>query len=257
VELSMGRNDPTGAWQYPPPTDLSPATLDWDTWLGSAPKIPFNAMHFARWRCWKQYGTGVAGDLMVHLISGMMYTLGWNEPPRRAQAFGGIYRFADGRNMPDVHTVIFEYHNLPVYCRLTLGTETEEVARLMGSKGVLELGEFELRHSPQSGLETAPSYYTSSFPQKMREEYVKEWHRQHDPKIGQEPIFESSVYKGHDYDDVRPHLWTFFQAVKSRQPVAEDAVFGHHAALACHMANESYFRKSPVIWDASSKRIKS
>jgi predicted dehydrogenase len=255
VELSMGRNDPTGAWQYPPPTDLSPATLDWDTWLGSAPKIPFNAMHFARWRCWKEYGTGVAGDLMVHLISGMMYALGWNEPPKRAQAFGGIYRFADGRNMPDVHTVIFEYNNLPVYCRLTLGTETEEVARFMGSKGILELGEFELRHSPQSGMDKAPSYYTSSFPQRMREEYVKQWHRKHDPQIGQEPIFESSVDKGHDYDDVRPHLWTFFQAVKSRQPVVEDAVFGHHAALACHMANESYFRKSPVTWDAGSKRI--
>ena len=214
-------------------------------------------MHFARWRCWKQYGTGVAGDLMVHLISGMMYTLGWNEPPQRAQAFGGVYRFADGRNLPDVHTVLFEYPHLPVYCRLTLGTETEEVARLMGSKGVLELGEFELRHSPQSGLDRAPSYYSSSFPQKMREQYVKQWHRQHDPKVGQEPIFETSVYKGHDYDDVRPHLWTFFQAVKSRQPVVEDAVFGHHAALACHMANESYFRKSPVSWDASSGSIKS
>jgi hypothetical protein len=65
-----------------------------------------NSLHFARWRCWKQYGTGVAGDLMVHLT-------------RRAQAFGGIYRFADGRNMPDVHTVLFEYNHLPVYCRLT------------------------------------------------------------------------------------------------------------------------------------------
>ena len=75
---------------------------------------------------------------MVHLISGMIYTLGWNEPPQRAQTFGGIYRFRDGRNMPDVQTVIFEYNNIPVYCRLTLDTETEEVARFMGSKGILE-----------------------------------------------------------------------------------------------------------------------
>jgi hypothetical protein len=42
---------------------------------------------------------------------------------------------------------------------------------------------------------------------------------------------------------VKPHLWNFFQAVKTRKPVTEDAVFGHHAALACHMANESYFRE--------------
>ena len=71
VELTLGRNDPTGAWEYPPPPDLSPQTLDWDTWLNDAPKVPFNNLHFARWRCWRAYGTGVAGDLMVHLLSGM------------------------------------------------------------------------------------------------------------------------------------------------------------------------------------------
>jgi hypothetical protein len=56
---------------------------------------------------------------------------------------------------------------------------------------------------------------------------------------------------------LKPHLWNFFQAVKSRKPVTEDAVFGHHAALACHMANESYFRKTAVWWDEASKTIKS
>src|SRR5437588_548931 len=109
VELTLGRNDPTGAWEYPPPTDLSPQTLDWDTWLNDAPKIPFNQLHFARWRCWRAYGTGVAGDLMVHLISGMLYTLGWNEVPRSATAMGGIFRFKDRRDMPDFHTVLFDH----------------------------------------------------------------------------------------------------------------------------------------------------
>src|SRR5947207_4173306 len=73
VEGSLGRNDPCGAWVYPPPPDLSPANLDWDTWLGSAPRQPFNPNVFARWRQWKEYGTGVAGDLLVHLVSGLMF----------------------------------------------------------------------------------------------------------------------------------------------------------------------------------------
>jgi len=55
---------------------------------------------------------------------------------------------------------------------------------------------------------------------------------------------------------VKPHLWNFFQAVKSRKPVTENEVFGNHAALACHMANESYFRKKPVFWDEGSKSLK-
>src|SRR5438094_1259873 len=160
VELTLGRNDPTGAWEYPPPPDLSPQTLDWDTWLNDAPKIPFNNLHFARWRCWRAYGTGVAGHLMVHLISGMLVTLGWNEVPKSATAMGGIFRFKDGRDMPDFHTVLFDYHGIPVYVRLDLGCETPELARFMGPKGLLDAGEFELRHASQTGMDADPSYYS-------------------------------------------------------------------------------------------------
>jgi len=89
----------------------------------------------------------------------------------------------------------------------------------------------------------------------MRDEYTKQWHAEHDPKPGQEPLLGDTVYRGNDWDDVRPHLWNFFQAVKTRSPVAEDAVFGNHAAIACHMANESYFRKQPVRWNVASRSI--
>ena len=255
VELSLGRNDPTGAWEYPPPPGLSPHNLDWDTWLNDAPKIPFDPVRFARWRCWKEYGTGVGGDLMVHLLSGMMFTLGWNEIPRSASALGGIFRWKDGRNMPDLHMVLFDYHGIPVYVRLGLGTESPELARFMGPQGILDAGEFDLKHTRQRGVDTAPSYYTSSYPGKMREEYVKQWHAEHDVTPGQEPIMSDTVYRGNDWDDLRPHLWNFFQAVRTRKPVVEDAVFGNHAAIACHMANESYFRKKPVYWDAASRSI--
>lgn len=256
VELSLGRNDPTGAWEYPPPLDLSPQNLDWETWLNDAPKIPFDKYRFARWRCWREYGTGVGGDLMVHLVSGMMYTLGWNEIPRSASAMGGIFRFPDGRNMPDFHVVLFDYHGVPVYCRLDLGCETQELCRIMGPKGLMDCGEFEMNHVQQPGIDLAPSYYSSGFPQKMRDEYTRQWHAEHDPPLGHEPIYESTTYRGHDWDDMTPHLNNFFKAVKSRKPVAEDAVFGNHAAIACHMANESYFRKAPVRWDAETQTIK-
>ena len=256
VELSMGRNDPNGAWQYPPPPDLSPQNLDWDTWLNDAPKIPFDPIRFARWRCWREYGTGVGGDLMVHLLSGMLYTLGWNEPPRSASALGGIVRWKDGRNMPDLHLVLFDYHGVPVYMRLDLGSASPETARFFGPKGVLEASAAELQHLPQRGADTAPSYYSGGFPSKMREQYVRQWKAEHPVEPGREPVAQNAVYRGNQWDDVRPHLWNFFQAVKSRNPVAEDAVFGNHAAIACHMANESYFRKAPVLWDNGAHKIR-
>src|SRR6202140_446683 len=257
VEGWLGRNDPTGAWEYPPPFDLSPQNLDWDTWQGTVPKKAFDPYTFARWRCWREYGTGLAGDLLVHLVSGMMFMMSINEAPREAMAMGGIRRWKDGRNMPDVHATLFYYGDLPVYMRLNQGTEMPETYRFQGSKGILEVNEFGLSFAPQSGTDSAPSYYESSFPHAMRAAYEKKWHAENDPKLGQESMPESVSFRGPDYDDLKPHLWAFFQAVRSRKPVVEDAVFGHHAALACHMANESYFRKTAVTWDDASKSIKS
>jgi predicted dehydrogenase len=255
IEATYGRNNPLGAWEYPPPPDLSPENLDWDTWLGTAPKKPFDPYTFARWRCWKEYGTGLAGDLTVHLISHMLFVLGINEVPKRVSAFGGIYRWKDGRNMPDVHPALFEYHNVPVYMRLTLGTESPEVTRFMGSKGIIELCEFSVSYTPQAGVQPAPG--AEGWPARLLNAYVKQWHEEHDPAPGKEPAPETVTYNGHDYYDGRPHLWKFFEAVRSRKPVVQDAVFGHNAALACHLANESYFRKSLVYWDPVSQTIKS
>ena len=130
----------------PSPARPLPANLDWDTWQGEVPKRPFDANIFARWRCWKEYGTGVAGDLMVHAITGMLYAWGRNEAPVRAVALGGILRFKDGRNMPDVHAVLFDYGNVPVYIRLMLACETPEVVRFLGYEGHPRAGRE--RHHP-------------------------------------------------------------------------------------------------------------
>jgi predicted dehydrogenase len=262
VEGSLGRNDPTGAWEYPPPPDLSLQNFDWDTWQGTAPKRAWDPntspKYFARWRCWKEYGTGVAGDLLVHLVSGMMYMLSFNEAPKRAMCSGGILRFKDGRNMPDVQATLFEYGAIaaPVYLRLNLGGESPEIYRFYGSKGILEVTEHGIAYSPQTGEDQSPSYYASGFPKDLREQYFKQWHEEHDPPAGKEPALEGFNYTGTSWDELKPHLWTFFQAVRSNGSVTEDVVFGHNAALACHMANESYFRHSPTTWDAASGTIK-
>ena len=172
IEASNGRNSPCGAWEYPLPPDLSTTTLDWDTWQGTVPKRAFDPKLFARWRCWKEYGTGVAGDLLVHLVSGMLAMLGTKDAPRRCMAMGGILRWKDGRNMPDVHASLFEYEKLgsvPVYLRLNLGTDTPEGYRFMGSKGILEVNSESVTYSPQSGEDDGPCYYANSFAKPLRD----------------------------------------------------------------------------------------
>jgi predicted dehydrogenase len=257
VEGWLGRNDPNGAWVYPPPPDLSPANLDWDTWQGDVrPKRAFDPNVFARWRCWKEYGTGVAGDLLVHLISGMLVMLDINEPPRQAFAVGGIRHFNDGRNMPDVIATNYYYRDIPVYMRLNLASEMPETYRFQGSKGILEVHQGGLTFTPQTGQDSSPSYYAYSFPKALRDAYFAKWHAENDARVAKEATSESITFRGHDYDDIEPHLANYFNAVRSRKPVVEDAVFGHHAALACHMANESYYRKNVVTWDEATQTIK-
>ena len=157
--------------------------------------------------------------------------------------------------MPDFHIVLFDYHGVPVYVRLDLGSATREVARFLGPKGVMEADGNSLRVYRQSGTDSEPSYYANGFPTAMRSKYVQEWTQAHPRQFGREPITENLAYEGTNWDDVKPHLWNFFQAVKSGKPVTEDAVFGNHAAIACHMANESYFRQKPVFWDRHSRTL--
>lgn len=256
VESYMGRNDPTGAWEYPPPPGLSPQTLDWDTWLGTAPKIPFNPLHFARWRCWQAYGSGVAGDLFVHLLTGIHFVAGISAPPDRALSGGGLFRWKDGRDVPDVHSTLYEYPQFPVMMRVTLNTETPGVTRFYGTRGTLEIGDGSVTLSPQDGLDHSPSYYANSFPKSLREEYMKRWHEEHDLKPGTGDRIESTSYhEPPGYNATREHLWNFFQAVRTRKPVVEDASYGNNTAIACHMANYSYFKKTVAVWDGAGKKI--
>lgn len=183
VECTMGRNDPNGAWVYPPPPDLSPQTLDWNTWLGDAPRIPFNPLHFARWRCWQAYGSGVAGDLIVHMMSGINFAMGTNQPPDRTLAVGGLFRWKDGRDEPDVHVVLYDYPNYRVMVRLTLNTDAAEVTRFMGTRGMIEMHGSDFTLQTQDGQDHSPGWYYPSFPKPLREQYERDWHAKNDARV--------------------------------------------------------------------------
>ena len=65
----------------------------------------------------------------------------------------------------------------------------------MGPKGILDANGGELRCSPQRGVDTSPSYYSSGFPGKMRAEYVRQWEAEHAIMPGREPMMEDVVYR--------------------------------------------------------------
>ena len=259
VEAILGRNSPCGAWVYAPPSDLSPQNLDWQTWLGDAPRRPFDPIRFARWRAFKDYGEGVPGDLFVHSLTGVYYVMGLDAPPERALSTGGLFHWKDGREYPDVVATLYDYPSLRVAVLMTLCTDQDEITRFLGTRGIIEIhdeGE-EMTLTRQDGQDDAPCYYDTGYPQKMRDAYETAWHEKNDPKPGgAKPVEGAETYVfPPNYDPVNDHLWNFFQSVRTRQPSVEDAVFGNDTSIACHMANYSYFQRTAAVWNASRERI--
>ncbi|MGH9470316.1 MAG: Gfo/Idh/MocA family protein [Terriglobia bacterium] len=259
VEATLGRNDPCGAWQYTVPPDLSPETMDWDIWQAPAAKhVPFNKIRWTRWRCFQDYGEGIPGDLYVHELTGIHYVMNVQAPPARAYSMGGLFRWKDGRDVPDELATLYDYPNFRAMIRVTLNTETPELTRFYGTRGYIQLhGDGgHLTVAPQDGLDHAPC--TPAWPQAMRAQYAEQWKAEHSLKPGEGKLTQVSSFENPPgFDDDAAHLWNFFQSVRTRQPSVEDARFGNNTAIACHMANYSYFHNSPAIWDEQARKINS
>lgn len=80
IEATYDRQSALGAWQYTMPTDGSPQTVDWDRYVEGMAKQPYDAKKFFWWRNYKEFGTGVAGDLFVHLLTSIHSIIGSTGP---------------------------------------------------------------------------------------------------------------------------------------------------------------------------------
>jgi predicted dehydrogenase len=258
VTARWDRNSTMGAWSYTVPDDASPETCDWQRFLGGAPKIPFNAEHFFQWRKWKAYGSGVAGDLFVHLFSGTHFITGAHGPTR-GMATGGLRFWKDGRDVPDVMLGLFDYRegfNLSLRVNFVDGGEESEGLVFTGSEGTMEIGGgfVSVNRVPR---EKDPGVFIDSFTEAMqkqiREEHLKKYPVMH-PEGAPPAGFEKYVAP-EGYSDSYDHFHNFFDAVRHRKPVVEDAVFGYRAAGAALLSNLSIERDAIVHWDPDAMKL--
>src|SRR5687767_7362390 len=88
-----------------------PTGVDYDTWIGPAPMVPFQSNRFhGWWRWWHAFGTGDMGNDGVHDIDVARWGLGVETHPSAIAALGGKYFFDDDQQFPDTQYVVFEYH---------------------------------------------------------------------------------------------------------------------------------------------------
>jgi predicted dehydrogenase len=258
VTAHWDRNSSMGAWNYTVPLDASPETCDWPAFLGTASRIPFNAEHFFQWRKWKAYGSGVAGDLFVHLFSGTHFITGSNGPTR-AMATGGLRFWKDGRDAPDVMLGLFDYRegfNLSLRVNFVDGGEESEGLTFTGSEGTMEIAGNTVSVS-RTPREKEPGYTVGTFTEAMQKRIIEDYRQKYPvshpsgpPATGYEKYVAPEGYR-----DMYDHFSNFFAAVRSRHPVVEDAVFGFRAAGAALLSNLSLERGAVVKWDPDAMKL--
>ena len=266
IEAWWDRNSAVGAWQYSLPLDATQENIDWDRFLGRAPKRAFEPIRLFRWRNYRDYGTGVAGDLFVHLFSGMHYITG-SLGPTRVYATGGLRFWKDGRDVPDVMLGLFDYQRTEAHPEFTLmlrvnfvdGGGGSHVFRFVGSEGVMQVNgdQVILTRQPR---EAQPGQTADTFAKAMQEQVMAEYRRKY-PKQASTPDSLRPKSEEHftpppGYSDHRDHHRNFIEAVRTRKPVIEDATFGFRAAGPALLANLSYFERRAVEWDPTAMRIK-
>jgi predicted dehydrogenase len=256
VEAWINRNSVLGAWQYSIPPDASPQTIDWDRFLGSAPKRPYDPIRVFRWRNYRDYGTGIPGDLFVHLFTGIHFVLD-AIGPARAIAMGGLRYWNDGRDVPDVMLAMYEYPKTAAHPAFTLslkvnfaeGAGESYVFRFVGPEGVLTIGDnaVTLSHRPRA---KEPGHTAETFAKATQEAFVKEYRTKYPERPELRPGNDEVYSAPPRYNSTEDHFVTFFDAMRSRKPVVENAVFGLRACGPALLANHSLFERQPIGWNA-------
>jgi predicted dehydrogenase len=217
-----------GAIGYPPDSD-PPAGVDYDTWLGPAPKRPFNVRRFhGSWRWFFDYGTGDLGNDGVHRLDMARWALetalaaeGKSLPrfPKSVSALGGKYYFDDAQEWPDTLMVTYDYlgslltYEMRVWNPYPLHEEAEGAA-LHGDGGYIVIGNGRWRAFDEKG------------------------------KLVQQQAGE--------YNDVG-HARNFIDCLRTRsKPNADLETVGHPSSMLCHLGNAAWRAGRTLQFDPES-----
>lgn len=267
VNAVYDRQSSIGAWEYTIPKDANAMTTNWDKFIEATEKMAYDSKKFFWWRAFKEVGTGVAGDLFIHLLSGTHFMTN-SKGPESIYGTGQFSYWKDGRNLPDVMSGVMQYPKtnehtaflMTLQVNFISGTGGQEIIRLIGSEGIIEVNgnNITLKHSimPEApGFGGYDSLFT--FSKSMQEEMQKEYDAKWTPEQRKRKTKEDIVFKAPaGYDDHLDHFTNFFDSVRTGKPVVEDAAFGFRAAAPALSCNESYFSKKIIEWDPVNMKLK-
>ena len=232
-----------------PPDSDPPADLDWNAWLGPAPKVAFNWNRFGpdpnlppRWSTFRyfwDYAGGFMTDWGVHLIDIVHWAM-QVEGPSVITALGGKYYIKDNAETPDTLQVTYEYRNPDFVC---VYENRWDNANSMYGKGYgIEFhGTDGTLFVDRSGFEVIPEKRTEP----SRRELGK---TQEVPRTAS--VQMESVNNSHS-----DHVRNFLDCVKSRKRPISDIEIGHRSTSACLLGNVAFRSKERIEWDVKNQKL--
>jgi predicted dehydrogenase len=266
IEANFDRQSALGAWEYTMPTDGSPETVDWKRYIQGMPDQPYDPKKFFWWRNYRAFGTGVAGDLFVHLLSGI-HAITDSKGPEKIYASGQLSYWKDGRDVPDVMAGVIQYPEtkehpaFQVMLRVNFisGNNESGSTKFIGSEGVMSMeGDgYTIHHHKMSKAPGIGGWDAlATYPQAMQEELKKQYNQKYSAEDQREHSEPDTVFNAPaGYSDHVEHFGHFFEGVRNGTPVVEDPEFGFRAAAPCLAANESYFQNKIIRWDPVNMKL--
>jgi predicted dehydrogenase len=262
IQLTTNRNSANGAWVYPIHPEASPQTIDWSQFIEPTKNHSFSKERFFRWRCWWDYGTGLAGDLLTHdydSINQIMHI----GIPKSAMASGGIYYWEDGRTVPDVYQVAYDFpkSNLTMFYSATLASNKGRGQIIMGHDAYMELGNtMQIYADPNStkyqekinkGIIKPDLPIYSYVPGKKGVDAVTSATEQY--FAGRGLLYTSRG--GKRVDTTHLHLAEWIHGIRTGKQPSCNIDRGFEEAITAHMSTISYREERKVYWDEENEKI--
>jgi len=235
AQATSARNSLLGEWNYHVDAEGTPENIDWNRWLGSAPKRPFSADRYFRFRKYWDYSGGIATDLFFHSLGPILYPMG-ADFPTRVSAHGGIYVHKD-REVPDTYSTIIEYPKFYIEMSGSMactGLGQYHRQAIYGHKGTLVIDQNQILIYP----ETYPELRQGRQPQAKLP-----------AKVFDLPPVQPQR------DARTPHTTNFFSCVRTRKQPNATAEIGYKILTGIKLGVYAYREGKTKLFDPATQRV--
>ena len=222
-------------WAYDLDPDAKPGVnLDWEAWLGPAPKRPWDPYRYFQWRKYWDYSGGIATDLFIHRITRIIKSVGFTFPDK-VVATGGLWHYEKTRGeIPDTFNMMMDYpQGVTVMVVSSLANDTPIRHLIRGHQGTLEFTQEGFTITPQKG---ATNSVISGTGENLNQENVIKFE-----KTGAE--------------DITLHHRNLLNAIRKGEPLKCDHNLAFYGVVACMMGVRSFRERTYLQWDAKNEKV--